>query len=72
MPSACVRRCRVRPRRLAAATGQSAPGRPLGTICPVATSATLGEGAAGEREGGILDVAAQVFGTPFAPGAVIG
>ncbi|MFJ8190240.1 DEAD/DEAH box helicase [Streptomyces sp. NPDC096094] len=58
-------------RRLAAATGQSAPGRPLGTICPVATSATLG-GAAGEREDGILDVAAQVFGMPFAPDAVVG
>ncbi|GGK65751.1 helicase [Planomonospora parontospora subsp. parontospora] len=30
-------------RRLAAATGHSRPGRPLGDICPVATSATLGE-----------------------------
>ena len=31
-------------RRLAAATNHSEPGRPLGKICPVATSATLGEG----------------------------
>ncbi|MET9779522.1 DEAD/DEAH box helicase [Nocardiopsis alba] len=30
-------------RRLAAATGNSRPGRPLGDICPVATSATLGQ-----------------------------
>ena len=30
-------------RRLAAATGHAEPGRPLGRICPVATSATLGE-----------------------------
>ena len=33
-------------RRLAAATGHAEPGRPLGRICPVATSATLG------RDGG--------------------
>ncbi len=31
-------------RRLAAATGASTPDRPLGRICPVATSATLGAG----------------------------
>ena len=30
-------------RRLAAATGHAEPGKPLGRICPVATSATLGE-----------------------------
>ncbi|MEU9325619.1 DEAD/DEAH box helicase [Streptomyces canus] len=59
-------------RRLAMATGQSGPGQPLGTICPVATSATLGEGGSGNRSDGILDVAAQVFGTPFSPDAVIG
>ncbi|MEB8339440.1 DEAD/DEAH box helicase [Streptomyces endophyticus] len=57
-------------RRLASATGQSRPGQPLGTICPVATSATLGEGSGQDR--GILDVAAQVFGTPFPADAVIG
>src|SRR5690606_419962 len=36
-------------RRLAAALGKSRPDRPLGSICPVATSATLGEG--GGRDG---------------------
>ncbi|MEU7185246.1 DEAD/DEAH box helicase [Streptomyces sp. NPDC045369] len=59
-------------RRLAAATSVSRPGRPLGSICPVATSATLGEGAPGKEAGGILDVAARVFGMPFPPDAVIG
>ena len=48
-------------RRLAAATNHSQPGRPLGSICPVATSATLGEGGNEER---IREVAEQVFGTP--------
>ncbi|MDT0442868.1 DEAD/DEAH box helicase [Streptomyces johnsoniae] len=59
-------------RRLGAATGASRPGRPLGSICPVATSATLGEGAPGQDAGGILDVAARVFGMPFPADAVIG
>ena len=36
-------------RRLAAATNHSQPGKPLGDICPVATSATLGEGGDEER-----------------------
>ncbi|RCG32877.1 DUF1998 domain-containing protein [Sphaerisporangium album] len=61
-------------RRLAAATGHSTvsgqgEGRPLGAICPVATSATLGEG--GDTEV-IRQVAEQVFGTPFPEGAVVG
>lgn len=34
-------------RRLAMTTGRSEPGRPLGSICPVATSATLGESGPG-------------------------
>ncbi|MFC8664133.1 DEAD/DEAH box helicase [Streptomyces sp. NPDC057199] len=59
-------------RRLASATGQSRPDRPLGAICPVATSATLGEGSPNSQAGGILEVAAQVFGMPFAADAVIG
>ncbi|MET9509344.1 DEAD/DEAH box helicase [Streptomyces flavidovirens] len=59
-------------RRLASATGQSRPGKPLGSICPVATSATLGEGRPGSSSGGLLDVAAQVFGMPFPADAVIG
>ncbi|MFF3686208.1 DEAD/DEAH box helicase [Streptomyces sp. NPDC002187] len=52
-------------RRLGAATGAR-------DICPVATSATLGEGRGGSRGAGILDVAAQVFGVEFGPDAVIG
>ncbi|MEU7580583.1 DEAD/DEAH box helicase [Streptomyces sp. NPDC041068] len=62
-------------RRLASATGKSRPGRPLGSICPVATSATLGEGgggSSGSQDRGILDVAEQVFGMPFPEDAVIG
>jgi ATP-dependent helicase YprA (DUF1998 family) len=55
-------------RRLAAATGHSRPGRPLGSICPVATSATLGEGSNEER---IREVAEQVFGTAFGEHSVI-
>ncbi|WP_248965309.1 DEAD/DEAH box helicase [Sphaerisporangium perillae] len=74
-------------RRLAAATGHSRPGRPLGDICPVATSATLGENGAtpanrsggpatapGQSDGGkvIRQVAEQVFGTAFPEDAVVG
>ncbi|WP_413801404.1 DEAD/DEAH box helicase [Streptomyces iranensis] len=59
-------------RRLADAVGASRPGRPLGSICPVATSATLGEGRSGGQAGSLLDVAARVFGTPFTADAVIG
>lgn len=57
-------------RRLSSAVGAAEPGRPLGRICPVATSATLGTDQGGERD--LLDVAAQVFGTEFTPDAVIG
>ncbi|MCK9895051.1 DEAD/DEAH box helicase [Frankia sp. AgB32] len=58
-------------RRLASAVGASRPGRPLGDICPVATSATLSSaGQAGRRD--LLDVAGQVFGTEFTADAVIG
>ncbi|MER5418210.1 DEAD/DEAH box helicase [Streptosporangium roseum] len=56
-------------RRLASATGHSRPGRPLGDICPVATSATLGEGGDSKV---IREVAEQVFGTAFPQDAVIG
>ncbi|MEV4380809.1 DEAD/DEAH box helicase [Streptosporangium sp. NPDC049644] len=56
-------------RRLASATGHSRPGRPLGDICPVATSATLGEGGDSTV---IREVAEQVFGTPFGEDAVVG
>ncbi|MFD0902095.1 DEAD/DEAH box helicase [Actinomadura sediminis] len=56
-------------RRLAAVTGNAEPGRPLGDICPVATSATLGEGGDGAE---IRAAAREVFGTPFDDDAVIG
>jgi len=58
-------------RRLAAATGQGEPGRPLGRICPVATSATLGAGP--EVDGGraLRLVAGQVFGTEFDADSVV-
>ncbi|MFV2106088.1 DEAD/DEAH box helicase [Micromonospora sp. LOL_015] len=59
-------------RRLAAALNLARPDRPLGPICPVATSATLGEG--GGRDGGtaIRGVAEQVFGVAFDDTSVIG
>ncbi|MEU7746720.1 DEAD/DEAH box helicase [Nonomuraea sp. NPDC049158] len=56
-------------RRLSAATGHARPGSPLGDICPVATSATLGEGGDGTQ---IREVAEQVFGTAFPEDAVVG
>ncbi|WP_322751204.1 MULTISPECIES: DEAD/DEAH box helicase, partial [unclassified Frankia] len=59
-------------RRLAAATGKAEPGRPLGTICPVATSATLGEGSGTAGGAGIREVAGQVFGVPFEEEALVG
>lgn len=59
-------------RRLGAVTGLAEPGRPLGPVCPVATSATLGEGTPGAAGGSMLDVAEQVFGVPFPPDAVVG
>ncbi|QBI56457.1 DEAD/DEAH box helicase [Streptomonospora litoralis] len=63
-------------RRLAAATGNSEPGRPLGGICPVATSATLGandprDDAGEDGAAAVRRVAATVFGTEFAPGSVV-
>ncbi len=56
-------------RRLGLTLGVSRPGRPLGAITPVATSATLGDGR--ETGSGLLDFAARVFGTPFDADAVI-
>jgi replicative superfamily II helicase len=55
-------------RRLAAATNHSQPGKPLGNICPIATSATLGEGG---DEARIREVAEQVFGMAFGENSVI-
>ncbi|GAA2274648.1 DEAD/DEAH box helicase [Kitasatospora cystarginea] len=59
-------------RRLASAVGVSEQGRPLGSICPVATSATLASGTGGDGKRDLLRVATQVFGTQFSDGAVIG
>lgn len=59
-------------RRLAAAVGAPEEGRPLGPMCPVATSATLGSGTETAGRRSLLDVATDVFGTPFAEDAVIG
>ncbi|MGW2317376.1 DEAD/DEAH box helicase [Streptomyces sp. NPDC001680] len=65
-------------RRLAVAAGADEPGRPLGRICPVATSATLGTadgGKTGSEDAGprpMLDFASQVFGTRFPDDAVVG
>jgi ATP-dependent helicase YprA (DUF1998 family) len=58
-------------RRLAAAVGTPEPGRPLGSICPVATSATLGSGVDPDGRRSLLDVATDVFGTAFSEDAVI-
>jgi len=53
-------------RRLGAALGLATAERPLGSMCPVATSATLGS-AGDEQEAGaaIRAVAEQVFGVAF-------
>ncbi|WP_445396788.1 DEAD/DEAH box helicase [Streptomyces sp. LE64] len=59
-------------RRLAAVVGVAREGRPLGSICPVATSATLGSGEAAGGARAMLDVASQVFGTRFPDTAVVG
>ncbi|WP_424185357.1 DEAD/DEAH box helicase [Actinokineospora sp. G85] len=56
-------------RRLGMALGTVEPGRPLGRVTPVATSATLGDGTDGSR---LLDFAGRVFGEPFGPDAVVG
>ncbi|WP_018638291.1 DEAD/DEAH box helicase [Parafrankia elaeagni] len=58
-------------RRLAAAVGAARPGAPLGAICPVATSATLGSGTGPAGTRSLLEVASQVFGTTFDADSVI-
>ncbi|MFF2807681.1 DEAD/DEAH box helicase [Streptomyces sp. NPDC058000] len=59
-------------RRLAAVVGAGEEGRPLGAICPVATSATLGSGDTAGGPRAMLDVASQVFGVRFPDDAVVG
>lgn len=55
-------------RRLGATLRVAEPGRPLGRITPVATSATLG---GATRSDELRNFAETVFGTPFEPDAVI-
>ncbi|WLS44506.1 DEAD/DEAH box helicase [Micromonospora profundi] len=59
-------------RRLAAALNLDEPERPLGPICPVATSATLGEGGGRDGRTAIREVAEQVFGVAFDAGSLVG
>ncbi|MFF0365776.1 DEAD/DEAH box helicase [Micromonospora sp. NPDC005087] len=59
-------------RRLAAALDLDEPERPLGPICPVATSATLGEGGGRDGRTAIREVAEQVFGVAFDAGSLVG
>ncbi|MCO8271803.1 DEAD/DEAH box helicase [Actinoplanes sp. TRM 88003] len=59
-------------RRLASALKLDEPGRPLGSICPVATSATLGEGGGKDGREAIREVAEQVFGVPFDEDSLVG
>lgn len=59
-------------RRLAAVVGAAGKGRPLGSVCPVATSATLGSGGGAGGARAMLDVASQVFGVRFPDDAVVG
>ncbi len=57
-------------RRLGLTLGVTEPGRPLGRVTPVATSATLGDGM--EAGGRLLEFAGRVFGEPFESDAVVG
>lgn len=60
-------------RRLASATEASRPDAPLGDICPVATSATVGgDGTDTKTRAELLDVAGRVFGTPFTEPSIVG
>ncbi|MGX9920687.1 DEAD/DEAH box helicase [Streptomyces sp. NPDC002248] len=59
-------------RRLASAVGATRPGVPLGTITPVATSATLASGTDEDGVRQLLSVATDIFGTEFTPDAIIG
>ena len=56
-------------RRFGAALGLAVPGKPLGRITPVATSATLGGGEDGPA---LRDFAATVFGCKFDEDSIIG
>ncbi|MFI2354546.1 DEAD/DEAH box helicase [Streptomyces anulatus] len=59
-------------RRLAIAVGANRPGKPLGTITPIATSATLASGSDADGVRQLLSVAGNVFGTEFTEEAIVG
>ncbi|WP_030609357.1 DEAD/DEAH box helicase [Streptomyces sclerotialus] len=59
-------------RRLAIAVGANQSGRPLGTITPVATSATLASGTDEDGVRQLLPVATNVFGAQFTEDAIVG
>ncbi|MEV0593703.1 DEAD/DEAH box helicase [Nonomuraea cavernae] len=59
-------------RRLASSVGVSEKGRPLGSICPVATSATLASGTDDDGVRRLLEVATDVFGTEFTEESIVG
>src|SRR5262249_157653 len=59
-------------RRLAKALDMDTSERPLGSICPVATSATLGEGGGKDGRTAIREVAEQVFGIGFDEESLVG
>nr|WP_148591494.1 DEAD/DEAH box helicase [Streptomyces sp. WAC01526] len=59
-------------RRLAIAVDANRPGKPLGTITPVATSATLASGTDEDGVRQLLSVATNVFGAEFTEDAIVG
>jgi ATP-dependent helicase YprA (DUF1998 family) len=59
-------------RRLAAAVGSPDEKRPLGAICPVATSATLASATDEKATASLLDVATDVFGAEFTRDSIVG
>ncbi|MEV6119458.1 DEAD/DEAH box helicase [Streptomyces sp. NPDC052077] len=59
-------------RRLAIAVDANRPGMPLGSITPVATSATLASGTDEDGVRQLLSVATNVFGTEFTEDAIVG
>ncbi|MBZ6091922.1 DEAD/DEAH box helicase [Streptomyces olivaceus] len=58
-------------RRLATAVDASRPGEPLGSITPIATSATLASGTDEDGVRQLLSVATNVFGTEFTEDAIV-
>ncbi|MGW1611692.1 DEAD/DEAH box helicase [Streptomyces sp. NPDC002285] len=59
-------------RRLAIAVEANRPGMPLGSITPIATSATLASGTDEDGVQQLLSVATNVFGTEFTEDAIVG